>query len=120
MSVVPLSGLAGEGIDKLMQAVVNAAEVWDRRVSTSKINDWLSEATSRNPPPAVSGRRIKIRYATQVKSRPPHFALFGNQLDALPKSYTRYLVNALREAFDLPGTPIRLSLRTSQNPFDKS
>ncbi len=120
VSVVPLSGLAGEGIDKLMQAVVNAAEVWDRRVSTSKINDWLSEATSRNPPPAVSGRRIKIRYATQVKSRPPHFALFGNQLDALPKSYTRYLVNALREAFDLPGTPIRLSLRTSQNPFDKS
>ncbi|MET0366876.1 MAG: ribosome biogenesis GTPase Der [Methylobacterium sp.] len=120
VSVVPLSGLAGEGVDKLMQAVVNAAEVWDRRVSTSKINDWLNEATSRNPPPAVSGRRIKIRYATQVKSRPPHFALFGNQLDALPKSYTRYLVNALREAFDLPGTPIRLSLRTSQNPFDKS
>ncbi|GJE37704.1 ribosome biogenesis GTPase Der [Methylobacterium persicinum] len=119
VSVVPLSGLAGQGVDKLMQAVVDAAAVWDRRVSTSRINDWLSEATSRNPPPAVSGRRIKIRYATQVKSRPPHFALFGNQLDALPKSYTRYLVNGLREAFDLPGTPIRLSLRTSQNPFDK-
>ena len=119
IAVVPLSGLAGEGVDKLMKAVVDAAEVWDRRVSTSRINDWLSEATSRNPPPAVSGRRIKIRYATQVKSRPPHFALFGNQLDALPKSYTRYLVNALREAFDLPGTPIRLSLRTSKNPFDK-
>ena len=117
--VVPLSGLAGDGLDKLMQAVTNAAEVWDRRVSTAKINDWLAEATSRNPPPAVSGRRIKIRYATQVKSRPPHFALFGNQLNALPKSYTRYLVNALREAFDLPGTPIRLSLRTSANPFDK-
>ena len=120
VSVVPLSGLAGEGVDRLMQAVVQAAEVWDRRVSTSRINDWLSEAMSRNPPPAVSGRRIKIRYATQVKSRPPHFALFGNQLNALPKSYTRYLVNGLREAFDLPGTPIRLSLRTSQNPFDKS
>ena len=120
VAVVPLSGLAGEGLDKLMQAVVQASEVWDKRISTSRINDWLSEATSRNPPPAVSGRRIKIRYATQVKSRPPHFALFGNQLDALPKSYTRYLVNALREAFDLPGTPIRLSLRTSQNPFDKS
>ncbi len=119
VSVVPLSGLAGQGVDKLMQAVVDAAAVWDRRVSTSRINDWLSEATSRNQPPAVSGRRIKIRYATQVKSRPPHFALFGNQLDALPKSYTRYLVNGLREAFDLPGTPIRLSLRTSQNPFDK-
>ncbi|GJE58566.1 ribosome biogenesis GTPase Der [Methylobacterium trifolii] len=119
VAVVPLSGLAGEGVDKLMQAVVGAAEVWDKRISTSRINDWLSQATQRNPPPAVSGRRIKIRYATQVKSRPPHFALFGNQLNALPKSYTRYLVNALREAFDLPGTPIRLSLRTSSNPFDK-
>ncbi len=119
VAVVPLSGLAGEGLDKLMQAVVQASEVWDKRISTSRINDWLSEATSRNPPPAVSGRRIKIRYATQVKSRPPHFALFGNQLNALPKSYTRYLVNGLREAFELPGTPIRLSLRTSQNPFDK-
>jgi GTP-binding protein len=119
VAVVPLSGLAGEGVDKLMQAVVQAAEVWDTRVSTSRINDWLNEATSRNPPPAVSGRRIKIRYATQVKSRPPHFALFGNQLNALPKSYTRYLVNGLRETFNLPGTPIRLSLRTSQNPFDK-
>jgi GTP-binding protein len=120
VAVVPLSGLAGQGVDKLMQAVMTAAEVWDRRVSTSRINDWLGNALARNPPPAVSGRRIKIRYATQVKSRPPHFALFGNQLDALPKSYTRYLVNALREAFDLPGTPIRLSLRTSQNPFDKN
>jgi GTP-binding protein len=119
VAVVPLSGLAGDGVDKLMQAVVQAAEVWDTRISTSRINDWLNEATSRNPPPAVSGRRIKIRYATQVKSRPPHFALFGNQLNALPKSYTRYLVNGLRETFNLPGTPIRLSLRTSQNPFDK-
>ncbi|MBY0256040.1 MAG: ribosome biogenesis GTPase Der, partial [Methylobacterium sp.] len=112
-------GLAGEGIDKLMQAVISAEETWSTRVSTSRINDWLSEALQRNPPPAVSGRRIKIRYATQVKSRPPHFALFGNQLDGLPKSYTRYLVNGLREAFTLPGTPIRLSLRTSKNPFDR-
>ncbi|TFZ60437.1 ribosome biogenesis GTPase Der [Methylorubrum sp. Q1] len=119
VSVVPLSGLAGDGIDKLMQAVVDASEVWSRRVSTARINAWLTEATQRNPPPAVSGRRIKIRYATQVKSRPPHFALFGNQLDALPKSYTRYLVNGLREAFDLPGAPIRLSLRTTKNPFEK-
>ena len=119
VSVVPLSGLAGDGIDTLMKAVTDTAEVWNRRISTSKINDWLSEATQRNPPPAVASRRIKIRYATQVKARPPHFALFGNQLDALPKSYTRYLVNNLREAFDLPGVPIRLSLRTSKNPFDK-
>ena len=119
VSVVSLSGLGGEGIDKLMQAVVDAAEVWSRRVSTARINAWLTDALQRNPPPAVSGRRIKIRYATQVKSRPPHFALFGNQLDALPKSYTRYLVNGIREAFDLPGTPIRLSLRTTKNPFEK-
>ncbi|MGU3360188.1 ribosome biogenesis GTPase Der [Methylobacterium sp. M6A4_1b] len=119
VAVVPLSGLAGEGIDKLMQAVTSAEETWSTRVSTSRINDWLSEALQRNPPPAVSGRRIKIRYATQVKSRPPHFALFGNQLDGLPKSYTRYLVNGLRESFTLPGTPIRLSLRTSKNPFDR-
>ncbi|WP_232631826.1 ribosome biogenesis GTPase Der [Methylobacterium sp. Leaf118] len=119
VSVVSLSGLGGEGIDKLMQAVVDASEVWSRRVSTARINGWLTDALQRNPPPAVSGRRIKIRYGTQVKSRPPHFALFGNQLDALPKSYTRYLVNGIREAFDLPGTPIRLSLRTTKNPFEK-
>ena len=119
VSVVPLSGLAGDGIDRLMQAVTGAADIWSRRVPTARINAWLNEATQRNPPPAVSGRRIKIRYAAQVKSRPPHFALFGNQLHALPKSYTRYLVNDLREAFDLPGTPIRLSLRTTKNPFDK-
>ncbi len=117
--VVPLSGLAGSGIDPLMKAVLQVYETWNRRISTAKLNQWLGEATGANPPPAVSGRRIKIRYMTQVKSRPPHFAVFGNQLDALPKSYSRYLVNGLREAFDLPGTPIRMSLRTGQNPYDK-
>jgi GTPase len=71
-----------------------------------------------HPPPAVSGRRIKLRYATQVKTRPPHFALFGNQLDALPEAYRRYLVNSMRESFNLPGVPIRLSLRTSDNPYE--
>jgi GTP-binding protein len=117
--VVPLSGLAGSGIDPLMRAVVAVYQTWNRRIATAKLNQWLGEALSANPPPAVSGRRIKIRYMTQVKARPPHFAVFGNQLDALPKSYTRYLVNGLREAFDLPGVPIRLSLRMGQNPFDK-
>jgi GTPase len=117
--VVPLSGLAGSGIDPLMRAVTEVYETWNRRISTAKLNQWLGEALSANPPPAVSGRRIKIRYMTQVKSRPPHFAVFGNQLDALPKSYTRYLVNGIREAFDIPGTPIRISLRMGQNPFDK-
>ncbi len=117
--VVPISGLAGEGLDRLMEAVFQAAEVWNRRISTAKLNQWLGEALEANPPPAVSGRRIKIRYMTQVKARPPHFALFGNQLSALPKSYTRYLVNSMRESFELPGVPIRLSLRTGKNPYDK-
>jgi GTP-binding protein len=102
-----------------MQAVFQAAEVWNRRIATARLNQWLSEVVSSHPPPAVSGRRIKIRYMTQVKARPPHFAIFGNQLDALPKSYTRYLVNGLRDAFDLPGVPIRMSLRTGKNPYDK-
>ena len=116
--VIPLSGLAGEGIDRLMGAVIDAADVWNRRVSTAKLNEWLESAIGAHPPPAVSGRRIKIRYMTQVKARPPNFALFGNQLDALPKAYTRYLVNGLRETFDLPGVPIRLSLRTAKNPYE--
>jgi GTP-binding protein len=117
--VVPVSGLAGAGLDKLMEAAFQAAEVWSRRIPTAKLNEWLGGALAANPPPAVAGRRIKIRYMTQVKSRPPHFAIFGNQLDALPKSYTRYLVNGLRETFDLPGVPIRMSLRMGKNPYDR-
>lgn len=117
--VVHLSGLAGDGLDRLMQGVFKAYETWNTRISTAKLNQWLGEAVEANPPPAVSGRRIKIRYMTQIKARPPHFAFFGNQLHALPKSYTRYLVNNLRETFDLPGTPIRVSLRTGKNPYDK-
>lgn len=117
--VVPISSLAGEGLDRLMEAVFQVAEVWNRRIATARLNEWLERALEANPPPAVAGRRIKIRYMTQVKARPPHFALFGNQLDALPKSFTRYLVNGMRETFDLPGVPIRLSLRTSKNPFEK-
>ncbi|CAH1648449.1 GTPase Der [Hyphomicrobiales bacterium] len=117
--IVPLSGLAGEGIDRLMQAVFSAYEVWNRRVSTARINRWLEGVLSAHPPPAVAGRRIKIRYMTQAKARPPTFALFGNQLEHLPVSYVRYLVNNLREGFDLPGTPIRLHRRTGQNPYDK-
>ena len=117
--VVQLSGLAGEGLDRLMQGVFKAYETWNTRIPTAKLNQWLGEAVETNPPPAVSGRRIKIRYMTQIKARPPHFAFFGNQLNALPKSYTRYLVNSLRETFNLPGTPIRVSLRTGKNPYDK-
>jgi GTP-binding protein len=117
--VVPLSGLAGSGIDPLMKAILQVYETWNTRISTARLNQWLTEAQEANPPPAVSGRRIKIRYMTQIKARPPHFAIFGNQLDALPTSYTRYLVNSIREAFKLPGVPIRVSLRMGQNPFDK-
>lgn len=116
--IVPLSGLAGQGIDKLMEGVVSAHRVWNARVSTSKLNRWLEGVVQNHPPPAVSGRRIKLRYATQVKTRPPHFAVFGNQLDALPEAYRRYLVNSMRESFSLPGVPIRLSLRTSENPYE--
>jgi GTP-binding protein len=117
VTIVPLSGLAGRGIDQLMEAVVAAHEVWNSRISTAQLNKWLAEVVAAHPPPAVSGRRIKIRYMTQVKSRPPHFAVFGNQLAALPASYSRYLVNGLRESFDLPGTPIRLSMRQGNNPY---
>lgn len=118
--IVPLSGLSGEGVDRLMEAVMQMHAVWNRRIPTARINRWLEHVKSSHPPPAVSGRRIKLRYMTQPKARPPHFALFGNQLDALPESYKRYLVNSIRETFDLPGVPIRLTVRTSENPFEKS
>jgi GTP-binding protein len=116
--IVPLSGLAGQGIEKLMEGVVQAHATWNRRVPTAKLNRWLAGVTQNHPPPAVSGRRIKMRYATQPKSRPPHFMVAGNQLDALPESYRRYLINSLRETFKLPGVPIRLTLKTSENPFE--
>jgi len=116
-SVVPVSGATGQGIDALIEAAIAAHEVWNRRISTARLNRWLEGAIEQNPPPAVSGRRIKIRYMTQPKARPPHFVIFGNQLDELPESYRRYLVNGLRQAFGLPGTPIRLTLKQGDNPF---
>jgi GTPase len=102
-----------------MEAAFAAEETWSKRIPTSQLNRWLTSAVSSHPPPAVSGRRIKIRYMTQAKARPPLFAFFGNQLEALPTAYTRYLTNGLRESFSLQGTPIRLSMRVSENPFDK-
>jgi GTP-binding protein len=115
--LVPVSAASGQGLERLMQAAFAARKTWSTRISTSRINRWLEAALAANPPPAVSGRRIKIRYVTQPKARPPLFAVFGNQLDSLPESYRRYLVNGLRETFELPGVPIRLSMRTSDNPF---
>ncbi len=115
--VVALSGLAGEGIDRLMQAVLDAHAVWNRRAPTSALNRWLAEVAASHPPPAVAGRRIRLDYVTQPKSRPPTFVLFLSRADAVPDAYRRYLVNSLRAAFDLPGTPIRLTLREKKNPY---
>jgi GTP-binding protein len=115
--VVPVSGATGQGLDNMMHAIIATHEVWNKRVSTSRLNRWLLGQIEQTPPPAVSGRRIKIRYMTQAKSRPPHFVLFGNQLDELPASYERFLVNGLRRAFDLPGVPIRISKKAGENPY---
>ncbi|HXO69335.1 MAG TPA: ribosome biogenesis GTPase Der, partial [Bradyrhizobium sp.] len=100
--IVAVSGLMGEGIDRLMQAIVDAYATWNKRVSTSALNRWFEHAVSANPPPAVSGRRLKLNYITQTKARPPSFVLFCSRADAVPQSYLRYLTNSLREAFDLP------------------
>jgi len=115
--IAALSALTGAGLDHLMQAIVQAHGVWNRRIPTHALNRWLVEAVSAHPPPAVSGRRIKLNYITQPKTRPPSFVLFCSRADAVPDSYRRYLVNGLREAFELPGTPIRLTLREKANPF---
>jgi GTP-binding protein len=115
--LVAVSGLTGEGLDRLVQAIVDAYDVWNRRVPTAALNRWFEQVLSAHPPPAVSGRRLKLNYITQAKSRPPSFVLFCTRADAVPDAYRRYLINSLREAFDLPGTPIRLTLREKENPF---
>jgi GTPase len=117
--VVAVSGLTGAGLERLMRAVVDAHAVWNRRVGTSALNRWLADVVASHPPPAVSGRRIRLDYVTQPKSRPPSFVLFTSRADAVPDAYRRYLVNSLRESFDLPGTPIRLTLREKANPYAK-
>jgi GTP-binding protein len=115
--VVALSGLAGIGVDRLMQSIVEIHAVWNKRVTTSALNRWLREMVAAHPPPAVAGRRLKLNYITQPKARPPSFVLFCTRADALPESYLRYLINSLRDTFDLPGTPIRLTRREKQNPY---
>ena len=117
--VVAVSGLTGEGLDRLMQAVVDAHAVWNRRVGTSALNRWLAAVVASHAPPAVSGRRVRLDYITQPKARPPTFVLFTSRADAVPDAYRRYLVNSLRDSFDLPGTPIRLTLREKKNPYAK-
>ena len=118
VALVPISGLTGFGIEALMTAVVDADAVWNRRVPTAELNRWLAATQQRHPPPLVSGRRLRMRYITQVNTRPPTFALFASKPSELPDLYRRYLVNTLREAFDLPGTPIRLMLRQGKNPYE--
>lgn len=117
--VVALSGLEGRGLDRLMQAIIDARVVWNRRIPTHALNRWLRVVTAEHPPPAIAGRRIKLNYITQAKTRPPSFVVFCTRADAFPDAYRRYLVNALRKSFELPGTPIRLTLREKPNPYDR-
>ena len=117
MPIVAVSGLMGEGVDRLMSAIEQAYAVWNRRVPTASLNRWFEQAVDANPPPAVSGRRLKLNYITQAKARPPSFVLFCSRADAVPQSYLRYLINSLREYFELPGTPVRIALREKANPF---
>ena len=115
--MVMVSALTGKGLDRLHAAIVKAYSVWNTRVSTARLNRWLSVQTADHPPPAPGGRRIRLRYMTQVKTRPPTFVLFASHPEAVPEDYKRFLVNGLRRDFDMPGTPIRLYLRAGENPY---
>lgn len=117
--LVTVSAKTGRGLDRLHAAILRAYEVWNRRIPTAKLNQWLTVMVESHPPPAPAGRRIKIRYMTQAKTRPPGFVAMCSMPDKLPASYTRYLVNGLREDFDMPGTPIRFTMRSQadKNPY---
>lgn len=115
--VVRLSALTGHGLQRLMPEVLAIFDRWNHRVTTPRLNRWLQEIQQPHPPPLVDGRRIRLRYMTQAKTRPPTFVLFASRTSALPESYQRYLINGLREAFGFAGLPIRLHLRTSKNPY---
>ncbi len=116
--VVTFSALTGKGVDRLLPAVRKVHGVWNQRVPTGELNRWFEDALARHPPPLVSGRRLKLRYVTQAKARPPTFIAFGTRSEQTPQAYERYLVNSLRDNFDLPGVPIRLQFRGTTNPFD--
>jgi GTP-binding protein len=115
--LLTVSALTGKGLDTLMEVAFETRERWSRRVPTAALNRWFEAAQERNPPPAPGGRRIKMRYITQARSRPPTFIVFGTRLDELPESYNRYLVNSLRDDLDLKGLPIRINMRSTKNPF---
>jgi len=115
--LITLSAATGEGVGKLMPAIKKISEIWDKRVPTPTLNRWLEGMVERNPPPAVKGRRLRLRYMTQIKTRPPTLVLFVSRPSELPEAYERYLINGLREVFDMPGVPIRLLKRRGENPY---
>ncbi len=117
MRVVPISGLTGEGLEKLMVAVLEVHRIWNKRIPTAPLNRWLEAVQYHHPPPAVAGRRIKLKYVTQPKTRPPTFSIACSRPEKLPTSYERYLINSLRKEFDLDSTPIRLHMRKGENPY---
>jgi GTP-binding protein len=117
IAIIPISAETGEGMGKFFGALRATYDIWNKRIPTSALNRWFETALERFPPPLVEGRRLKLRYVTQVKARPPTFALFGNRAEQTPDTYHRYLVNNLREEFDMPGVPIRLLMRGTDNPY---
>ncbi len=117
--LLTVSGMTGKGIDALLSAAFTTRDQWSSRVGTGELNRWFARAIERTPPPAPGGKPAKLRYITQTSARPPSFVVFGNRVDQLPESYRRYLVNGLRETFDLAGVPVRLTMRAKRNPFDK-
>ncbi|MDB5408409.1 MAG: ribosome biosis GTPase Der [Rhodospirillales bacterium] len=117
ITCVPVSGKTGQGLDRLMEAVIATHAVWNRRIPTPQLNRWLTAVQEHNPPPLVDGKRLRLRYMTQANIRPPTFALFASKPGDLPDSYRRYLVNLMRGDFDLPGVPIRMMLRKGKNPY---
>ena len=117
--LLAVSAITGKGLDQLLAAAFEVREVWSRRVSTGQLNRWFEEALEKNPPPAPGGKRIKLRYITQVNARPPSFLIFGNRLDELPNSYLRYLTNGMRRELGFGAVPIRLDTRGGRNPYDK-
>jgi GTP-binding protein len=117
--LLTVSAKTGKGIDMLLQVAFDLRDAWSRRVATGELNRWFESAVEANPPPAPKGQRIKLRYITQVKSRPPTFVVFGNRTDSLPESYRRYLLNAMRRDLKLGAIPLRLEFRGRANPFDR-
>jgi GTPase len=115
--LLAVSARTGKGLDEMMRAAITIRDIWSQRVSTGQLNRWFEHALEANPPPAPGGKRIKLRFITQAKTRPPSFVLFGTRLEMLPESYRRYLVNGIRRELGFDAVPIRLTLRSSKNPF---